>query len=157
MSNSPVESTTVSNAVSNVLLEVFSWGVRAGTRAELEDVLQALRVLHPHGAIGDVCEARMEIGARNWLAASQVLRQVDARGDGSPIVWALSSWCLHAQDDIEWQRLAHAVLDSGNTTAIAMIDCFLPRAEYTEYGAHSSAHHDDARTRVAEALGVAAL
>jgi type III secretion protein HrpB1 len=154
MSNSPVESTTVSNAVSNVLLEVFSWGVRAGTRAELEDVLQALRVLHPHGAIGDVCEARMEIGARNWLAASQVLRQVDARGDGSPIVWALSSWCLHAQDDIEWQRLAHAVLDSGNATAIAMIDCFLPRAEYD---AHSSAHHADARTRVAEALGVAAL
>jgi type III secretion protein HrpB1 len=146
MSNPPI--------VSNVLLAVFSWGVRAGARAELEDLLQALRVLHPRGAIGDVCEARMEIGAGNWLAASQVLRQVDARGDGSPIVWALSSWCLHAQDDIEWQRLAHAVLDSRNATAIAIVDRFLPEARDD---AHLAYRNDDARVRVAEALGVAAL
>jgi type III secretion protein HrpB1 len=146
MSNPPV--------VSNVLLTMFSWGVRCGARTELDDMLEAVRVLHPRGAIGDVCEARMEIGARNWLAASRILRQIDERGEGSPIVWALSSWCLHSLDDIEWQRQAHAVLDSGNDTAVAIIDRFLTQTDDTAYSGY---RHDDMRTRVAEAIGAAAL
>jgi type III secretion protein HrpB1 len=135
--------------VSNVLLTVFSWGVRCNARTELEDMLPALRVLHPRGSIGDVCEARIEIGARNWLAASRMLRQIDERGDGSPIVWALSSWCLHSLDDIEWQRLAHDVLDSGNDTAIAIVDRFLARMHDAASTGYRS---DDMRARVAEAL-----
>ena len=65
--------------VSNILLTMFSWGVRCDSRAELEDMLPALRVLHPHGPTGDICEARIEIGSSNWLGASQVLRQIDER------------------------------------------------------------------------------
>jgi type III secretion protein HrpB1 len=147
---------TMSNPliVSNALLAVYSWGVRCGARAELEDMLQAIRVLQPRGAIGDVCEARMEIGACNWLAASRILREADERGDGSPIVWALSSWCLHMLDDIEWQRLAHAVLDSGNDTAIAIVDRFLTRIGDAAPAGYRS---DDMRARVGEALGAAAL
>lgn len=140
--------------VSNALLAVFSYGVRCGARAELEEMLQAVRVLQPRGAIGDVCEARMEIGARNWLAASRILREADARGEGGPIVWALHSWCLHALGDVEWQRLAHAVLDSGDATAMAIVDRFLPHAqEETQAGYR----HDDVRARVSEALSVGAL
>jgi len=140
-----------SSGVSDVLLTMFSWGVRCGARAELEDMLQAVRVLHPHGATSDVCEARMEIGAGDWLAASQLLRQADARGDGNPVVWALQSWCLYSLDDIEWQRLAHAVLDSGNETATAIVARFLPQQAQADY------RGDNTRERVAQALGVAAL
>lgn len=135
--------------VSNVLLAMFSWGVRCGARAELEDMLQALRVLQPQGPIGDICEARLEIGSGNWLAASQILRQIDERGEGSPIVWALQSWCLYTLEDIEWQRCAHAVLGSGNDTATAIVDRFLtPVDENGHFGYRS----DDMRARVAEAL-----
>ncbi|WGS54173.1 HrpB1 family type III secretion system apparatus protein [Paraburkholderia sp. D15] len=137
------------SVVSNVLLTMFSWGVRCGARAELEDMLQALRVLQPHGPLGDICEARLEIGSANWLAASQVLRQIDERGEGSPIVWALQSWCLYTLDDIEWQRCAHDVLASGNDTATAIVDRFLAPADD---GAHLGYRSDDMRARVAEAL-----
>jgi type III secretion protein HrpB1 len=140
------------HVVSNVLLTMFSWGVRCGARAELEAMLQALRVLQPHGAIGDICEARLEIGSGNWLAASQVLRQIDERGDGSPIVWALQSWCLYTLDDIEWQRCAHAVLGSTNDTAIAIVDRFLTRD--SESG-NLGYRNDDVHARVTEVLGCA--
>ncbi|KML60524.1 hypothetical protein VL15_09070 [Burkholderia cepacia] len=135
--------------VSNILLTMFSWGVRCGSRAELEDMLPALRVLHPHGTTGDICEARLEIGSSNWLAASQVLRQIDERGDGGPISWALQSWCLYMQSDIDWQRCARAVLANGHPTAIAIVDRFLAAASDNQQVGYRSA---DAHARVAEAL-----
>ncbi|WP_322074588.1 HrpB1 family type III secretion system apparatus protein [Burkholderia cepacia] len=135
--------------VSNILLTMFSWGVRCGSRAELEDMLPALRVLHPHGASSDICEARLEIGSSNWRAASQVLRQIDERGDGRPIVWALQSWCLYMLGDIEWQRCARAVLAISHPTAIAIIDRFLAAASEDQHMGYRSA---DALARVAEAL-----
>ncbi|WP_175865929.1 HrpB1 family type III secretion system apparatus protein [Burkholderia cepacia] len=135
--------------VSNILLTMFSWGVRCGSRAELEDMLPALRVLHPHGASSDICEARLEIGSSNWRAASQVLRQIDERGDGGPIVWALQSWCLYMLGDIEWQRCARAVLAISHPTAIAIIDRFLAAASEDQHMGYRSA---DALARVAEAL-----
>ncbi|MGF6483064.1 HrpB1 family type III secretion system apparatus protein [Paraburkholderia sp. JPY419] len=135
--------------VSNILLTMFSWGVRCGSRAELEDMLPALRVLHPHGPTGDICEARIEIGSSNWLAASQVLRQIDERGDGGPIVWALQSWCLYTLGDIEWQRCARTVLASGHPTAIAIVDRFLAPTGNDDQAGYRSA---DAHARVTEAL-----
>ncbi|WP_144114306.1 HrpB1 family type III secretion system apparatus protein [Paraburkholderia sp. BCC1886] len=136
--------------VSNVLLTIFSWGVRSGARAELEEMLQALRALQPNGPIGDICEARLEIASGNWLGASQTLRQVDERGEGSPIVWALQSWCLYTLDDIEWQRYAQAVLASGHDTATAIVDRFLTHHE--DEASHVGYRHDDMRVRVSEAL-----
>ncbi|MBY8606286.1 HrpB1 family type III secretion system apparatus protein [Burkholderia arboris] len=135
--------------VSNILLTMFSWGVRCDSRAELEDMLPALRVLHPHGPTGDICEARLEIGSSNWLGASQVLRQIDERGDGGPISWALQSWCLYMLGDIEWQRCARAVLANGHPTAIAIVDRFLAAASDDQPAGYRST---DASARVMEAL-----
>ncbi|WP_179257824.1 hypothetical protein [Burkholderia sp. AU6039] len=77
-----------------------------------------------------------------------MLRPIDERGDGGPIVWALQSWRLYMHGDIEWQRCARAVLAISHPTAIAIVDRFLAAASEDQHMGYRSA---DAHARVAEA------
>ncbi|RZF23375.1 hypothetical protein EVC45_44980 [Paraburkholderia sp. UYCP14C] len=112
-------------AVLDVLLWIFSEGLHLDARTDLEDLLLLLRQIHPRRVIVDICEVRMLIKWQRWLDASRLLRQIDARGQGSPVLAALQSWCLYRLADHDWKRCAVEVLRSGDPAALAVVAKFL--------------------------------
>lgn len=117
--------TQCNDAAVNLLLMILSQGIVAGMQPEVEELLLALRLLHPNRAAVDLCEARIHIGGHRWDDALRVLRQLEAEGYGSPVVSALEGGCLLMLGDDEWRRCMASVIASGHDAAVAMAGIFL--------------------------------
>lgn len=114
-----------SPAVLNQLLTIFAGALRVQAHAEAEELLLALRILHPVPLVSDLCEVRLLINAQRWVEASHVLRQIEAQGGGSPVVAALQGWCLHTLGDEGWRRCVADVVKSEDATSITIASKFL--------------------------------
>jgi type III secretion protein HrpB1 len=111
--------------VLGVLLSIFSAGLRVGAHAELEELLLALRLLHPKQAAVDICEVRLYVNSRRWIEALRLLIHIEEHEPGSPAILALQGWCLYVLGDKDWRRCVAAVLRSGDATGIAIAARFL--------------------------------
>ncbi|CAN7580529.1 HrpB1 family type III secretion system apparatus protein [Trinickia sp. LjRoot230] len=111
--------------VLNFLLTIFAGGLRVQAHAEAEELLLALRLLHPNQLVADLCEVRLLVNAQRWVEALRLLRQIEAQGNGSPVVSALEGWCLHVMGDEGWRRCIADVLKSSDVTGITIASKFL--------------------------------
>ena len=136
-----------SPAVLEVLLSIFYSGIQINARADSEELLLALRTLAAPGAFIELCDARMKIRDGDWSEGARILLQLDEQGDGSPVVWALRALCLKMLGDDEWRRCVEAVIDSDDTTSMAIVARFLNVHE-----AEESAHLNDVATRITESM-----
>lgn len=121
--------TQCSPEVLNFLLTVFAGALRVQAHAEAEELLFALRVVHPKQVIVDLCEVRLLVNAQRWVDALRILRQVEAQGNGSPVVSALEGWCLHVLGDEEWRRCVADVVKSSDVTGLTIASKFLQVTE----------------------------
>ncbi|MFM0170876.1 HrpB1 family type III secretion system apparatus protein [Paraburkholderia sediminicola] len=120
-----MKDTHCSSAALGLLLSIFAVGLSVGALPELEEMLFALRLLHPSQSVVDICEVRLLVHSRQWMDALRLLTQIDEQGGGSPIVWAMQGWCLRLLGDRDWRRCVNAVLGSGDAAAIAITAKFL--------------------------------
>lgn len=117
--------TQCSPAVLNFLLTIFAGALRVQAHAEAEELLLALRLVHPKQLVVDLCEVRLLVNAQRWVDALRLLRQIEAQGNGSPVVSALEGWCLHVLGDEGWRRCVADVLKSSDATGLTIASKFL--------------------------------
>jgi type III secretion protein HrpB1 len=111
--------------VLGMLLSIFGAGLRIDARADMEELLLALRLLHPKPSAVDICEVRLLVNSRKWIEALRLLIQIEEHEPGSPAILALQGWCLYVLGDKDWRRCVAAVLRSGDSTGIAIAARFL--------------------------------
>jgi type III secretion protein HrpB1 len=120
-----MSNTQCSPAVLNFLLTVFAAALRAQSHADAEELLLALRAVHPKQVVVDLCEVRLLVNAQRWVDALRLLRQIEAQGNGSPVVSALEGWCLHVLGDESWRRCVADVVKSSDITGLTIASKFL--------------------------------
>jgi type III secretion protein HrpB1 len=124
-----MSNTQCTPAVLNFLLTIFAGALRTQAHAEAEELLLALRVVHPKQLVVDLCEVRLLVNAQRWVDALRLLRQIEAQGHGSPVVSALEGWCLHVLGDEAWRRCVADVVKSSDITGLTIASKFLEVAE----------------------------
>lgn len=112
-------------AVLSQLLTIFAGALRVHAHADAEELLLALRVVHPVPLVSDLCEVRLLINEQRWTDALRLLRQIEEQGNGSPVSSALQGWCLHVLGDRGWRRCIADVVKSNDATSIAIASKFL--------------------------------
>ena len=120
-----MSNTQCTPAVLNFLLTVFAAALRAQAHADAEELLLALRAVHPKQVVVDLCEVRLLVNAQRWVDALRLLRQIEAQGNGSPVVSALEGWCLHVLGDESWRRCVADVVKSSDITGLTIASKFL--------------------------------
>jgi type III secretion protein HrpB1 len=120
-----MSNTQCTPAVLNFLLIIFAGALRVQAHAEAEELLLALRIVHPKPVVVDLCEVRLLVNAQRWDDALRLLRQIEAQGNGSPVVSALQGWCLHVLGDEAWRRCVADVIKSSDVTGLAIASKFL--------------------------------
>ena len=124
-----MSNTQCSPAVLNFMLTMFAAALRVQAHSEAEELLLALRVVHPKQTVTDLCEVRLLVNAQRWVDALRLLRQIEAQGNGSPVVSALEGWCLHVLGDEGWRRCIADVVKSSNPTGLTIASKFLEVSE----------------------------
>ncbi len=120
-----MSNTQCTPAVLNFLLTIFAGALRVQAHAEAEELLLALRLLHPKQVVVDLCEVRLLVNAQRWVEALRLLRQIEEQGNGSPVVSALQGWCLHVLGDDAWRRCIADVVKSSDATGLTIAGKFL--------------------------------
>lgn len=137
-------------SVVKMLLKLFKAGLRSSPRADLEELLEAVRVLRPGAPEPDICETQLRILMKDWIGAVHLLRDVDWRGKGSPLCSALQGWCLYELGDREWRRHVSTVLwDASDLASIALIGQFMNLPALRSL---STVDIDDLRATIVRAL-----
>ena len=124
-----MSNTQCTPAVLNFLLTIFAGALRTQAHAEAEELLLALRVIHPKQLVVDLCEVRLLVNAQRWVDALRLLRQIEGQGNGSPVVSALEGWCLHVLGDEAWRRCVADVVKSSDITGLTIASKFLEVTE----------------------------
>lgn len=126
--NPPTDETRCSWIGARALSSVFAAGLAHADRADLEDLMMALRVLSPDAAVADLCEARLLMRSNRWLDALRMLAQVDGNGaheGGASKVNVLRAWCLLQLREPRWRSCIDAALGSADAGAVAAATALL--------------------------------
>lgn len=136
-----------------MLQKIFSLGLKAAPRDDLEDLLLALRILRPGLPSIDFSEVHMRIRQMDWAGALHVLKAMEASDSASTVCLALLGCCLYKLGDDEWRRYIALVLkERNNTAAVAMVAKFLQMADQPGIDNHALPVPDQLRTQIADIL-----